>query len=445
MSRPFLALIGLIAAAMVALTATATAAPPSNDDFAAATVIASLPFGDSGDLAEASVEPGEPQTCAHLSQTVWYSITPATDETVHADASGSSTLNTEIDFYREDGSGLGGLTVLDCGSYGSSVDMPLEAGKTYYIGAGNALGYGGTLQVNVRVVPMPDDSAGAAPVASTPFSDPASRTDVDVNGTFLLAGQPIFPIVLAKPPNLGGTTPSGTDALDEVVGAGVNMFKVGPPGPAELPYSWTTWTDAAIENAKAWDAAALSRGVHTWVNLDTLSRATPGTAREALLRKVVTTLKNDPSGRGIGMWKGADEPWWGHYSPSILQFPYCLVTGRGDSSCCAGQEPLDGDHRWVTIEAPRGTAPDLAPYSAVTDTHGVDIYPVSLRATDPDLHQVGSWTRTIESITPNHSVWTTLQICFSGSYNRPTGKYILPTRTQERYMIYDAIINGARG
>jgi len=145
------------------------------------------------------------------------------------------------------------------------------------------------------------------------------------------------------------------------------------------------------------------------------------------------------------MWKGADEPWWSHYTPSILQFPYCLVTGRGDSSWCAGAEPLDGSHLWVTIEAPRGTAADLAPYNAVTDTHGVDIYPVSLRATDPDLHQVGTWTHTIESITPDHSIWTTLQICFSGSYDRGTRKYILPTRAQERYMIYDAIINGARG
>ena len=92
-----------------------------------------------------------------------------------------------------------------------------------------------------------------------------------------------------------------------------------------------------------------------------------------------------------------------------------------------------------------GTADDLAPYSDVTDTHGVDIYPVSLKATDPDLHRVGTWTHTVESITPNHSVWTTLQICFSGSYNRPLGIYILPTRTQERFMIYDSIINGARG
>ena len=39
----------------------------------------------------------------------------------------------------------------------------------------------------------------------------------------------------------------------------------------------------------------------------------------------------------------------------------------------------------------------------------------------------------------------TLQICFSGSQNQEGTEFILPTRHQERYMIYDAIVNGARG
>ena len=105
---------------------------------------------------------------------------------------------------------------------------------------------------------------------------------------------------------------------------------------------------------------------------------------------------------------------------------------------------LDREHDWVTIQAPRGQSTDLAPYSGVTDVHGVDVYPVTLRATDPNLHDVGSWTSTMASITPSHSVWTTLQICASGSYDTSTGEFVLPTRAQERYMIYDAIINGAR-
>ena len=62
---------------------------------------------------------------------------------------------------------------------------------------------------------------------------------------------------------------------------------------------------------------------------------------------------------------------------------------------------------------------------------------------DPKLHEIGTWTDTIASVTPTHAVWTTLQVCASGSDDEQ-GNFVLPTREQERYMIYDAIINGAR-
>ena len=255
------------------------------------------------------------------------------------------------------------------------------------------------------------------------------------NGTFLVDGAPVFPIVLSKGPPRGGTTPSGGDALDEVVGAGVDFLKVGP--------ATTVWTDLDLQDAVQWDRAAAARGVYTWVNLSTLSQAQPGSNKDTILQKVVTTLKGDAAGAsGLGMWKGADEPWWNGFSVSSLQFAYCLGTSRGDPGWCSGETPVDADHAWVTIEAPRGTAADLAPYTAVTDTHGVDEYPIGIGVSDPDLHQVGRWTSTIASITPNGSVWTTLQVCSSASYSG--GEFVLPTTKQERYMVYDAIINGAR-
>ena len=40
-------------------------------------------------------------------------------------------------------------------------------------------------------------------------------------------------------------------------------------------------------------------------------------------------------------------------------------------------------------------------------------------------------------------MWTTLQVCASGSYDS-SGHFVLPTFAQERYMLYDAILNGAR-
>jgi hypothetical protein len=62
---------------------------------------------------------------------------------------------------------------------------------------------------------------------------------------------------------------------------------------------------------------------------------------------------------------------------------------------------------------------------------------------DPDLHEIGTWTDRIRSVTPSGAVWTTLQVCASGSSGQG-GAFVLPTRRQERYMIYDAILNGAR-
>jgi hypothetical protein len=264
----------------------------------------------------------------------------------------------------------------------------------------------------------------------------AGVTRLDSNGTVVLNGAPVFPIVLAKGPPRDGTTPTGANALAEVVGAGVNFFKVGP--------ATTTWTSADITDANLWDQAAAAQGAYTWINLSTLSQATPGSTTDSLLQQVVTTLKSDPTGgAGIGMWKGADEPFWSGIVPSALQFAFCRSTSRGDPSWCAGEPSLDQDHLWVTIEAPRGTASDLAPFSPVTDSHGEDEYPISLNNSNPDLHQVGVWTSTIGAATPNHASWSTLQICSSGSYDA-NGNYVLPTRLQERYMIYDAIINGAR-
>ena len=57
----------------------------------------------------------------------------------------------------------------------------------------------------------------------------AAITQTDQNGTVLIDGQKVFPIVLAKGPERGSTPPDGVDALDEVVDAGVNVFKVSPP------------------------------------------------------------------------------------------------------------------------------------------------------------------------------------------------------------------------
>jgi hypothetical protein len=256
----------------------------------------------------------------------------------------------------------------------------------------------------------------------------AATTRLDEHGTILVDGRKVFPIVLAKGPT--------GDELDEVVAAGVNVLKVGP---ATRPW-WPEDVAEALERNRE----AADRGVYTWVNLATLADATPATpVKDARLREVISTLEKDRSVPALAMWKGADEPQLAGFQPEELQYAYCVATSRGEPSWCGGRPTADEEHLWVTIQAPRGTDEQLAPYSAVTDIHGVDHYPVTFANPDPDLHEIGEWTARIRSVTPSGAVWTTLQVCASGS-SGPDGAFVLPTRRQERYMIYDAILNGAR-
>jgi hypothetical protein len=250
----------------------------------------------------------------------------------------------------------------------------------------------------------------------------AASTTIDARGTILVDGLKAFPIGLTRPPALDARTPWGTDALTEVTSAGVTLLRVDPLD--------GRWSAEALAAARAWNAAAAARGARTWVNLRELTSAGPGTPEEASLQEAVGALKDDP---GLGMWKGADEPWWTGLGPERLHHAYSAT------------KTIDPSHLWVTIQAPRGNPWDLAPYSAVTDLHGVNVYPVDYRIPDPRLDAVGRWTRAIRSVTPNQAVFATLQICFSGSDDPAgSGAYVMPTRRQERYMIYDAIINGAR-
>jgi hypothetical protein len=254
----------------------------------------------------------------------------------------------------------------------------------------------------------------------------AATTRLDRQGTVVVDGRKIFPIVLAKGPP--------ADGLAEVAAAGVNFVKVGPAGP---------WNDAEIAEAIAANRAAAAHGLYTWVNLSSLGAVTPWSWEAELLRHVIGSLEADPSGAAIGMWKGADEPWRYRVPFSSLRFPYCLGTGRGRRAWCAGEAPVDSQHLWVTVQAPRGPVPRLTRYSAVTDVHGVNRYPIAIGDHDPDLDDVGRWTNLLHWTTPNRAVWTTLQVCWTWSYDA-VGNFALPTFAQERFMVYDSIINGAR-
>jgi hypothetical protein len=261
---------------------------------------------------------------------------------------------------------------------------------------------------------------------------------LDASGGFVVGGRPTFLIALSNPPPLSGETPAGRPGAVEIAHAGVNLVRVGP--------TWTGWTRRELEHVLAWERVAVQLGIHTWVRLNTFAATKPHWGGDARLGVVVHALTGSPFAAGIGLWEGADEPWSRRISAHSLAFAYCRVSSRGPPSACAGVPVLDGQHLLVTVLAPHGTPAELAPYSRVTDSLGVDVYPVTLdNPYSPDLHEVGLWTRTIAAITRDHAVWTTLQICARNAYNKKTGAYVVPTAYEERYMVYDAIINGARG
>jgi hypothetical protein len=267
-----------------------------------------------------------------------------------------------------------------------------------------------------------------------------TSTSIDqATGNLLVAGKPVFPLVLADPPPVDGTAlNSGLNAWAEIASVGVSLVR-----------NYTVWTTAGVSEqvlavAPELDAAA-SHGLQVWMGL---AGADNDLSQQALLAEVVNAFKGHP---GLGAWKGSDEPAHGHVPASGCVAVYQRIRG------------LDPDHPVVIIEAPRGPgptpqSPDVAltaaavkPYAAACDIHGVDIYPVSVppgahagkAPVNTDISVVGDMTAIIAQATQRKAIWTTLQIAWSGVF--PPHPIVFPTLQQARFMAYDAIIAGARG
>jgi hypothetical protein len=186
--------LAVLALGALVIPSTAAAAPPANDDFVNAVALdpSALPFGDSLTIDDATLEIGEPSGCYIAGKSVWYSITPTSSGVLRADVGNSSFFDRIVYVYRQNGSGLGGLSTVGCASpyYNgqSSVTVNVQAGTTYYIQAGGVFPYTtGALALSVQSIPAPqnDDFANATPVGSVPYSDP-----VDTSGASVQSGEP---------------------------------------------------------------------------------------------------------------------------------------------------------------------------------------------------------------------------------------------------------------
>jgi len=242
-------------------------------------------------------------------------------------------------------------------------------------------------------------------------------------GSLLVGGKKVFPIILSN-----GPPPSG---LAEVAAAGVGFLRTGTGG-------WTQeFVNGQIQNERKQLDAAAQHGLRCWTWLGRLPNLppNPGSTSEQLLTKVVNALKEHP---GLGAWKGVDEPAFAGIPAAGLVRGYKRIRA------------LDPNHPLVVIQAPRGTAAELAKYSPAFDITGADVYPVAyppgrhVGGANKDVSVVGDVTRKMRTAANGKPVWMTLQIAWSGILP-PDHVPRFPTLLEERFMAYQAIVAGARG
>jgi hypothetical protein len=257
----------------------------------------------------------------------------------------------------------------------------------------------------------------------------ANEAKINPDMVLVIDGKPVFPIGFTMPPPPDSTAPNGKNGIAELSDAGATFLRTGVMG--------KEWSDQAIAEEKAWQDAAAKYGMHCWVFLRELgSIESEAAGKEALLRKVVTSFRGHP---GMGVWKGVDEPEWGkHPLPPMIRAREII-------------RELDPNHPLAATHAPRGTVESLQRYNATADITGADIYPVgyppgthSLK-TNKNISMVGDYTRTMMEVADGKMpVWMILQIAWSGVI-KPEKTLRFPTFAEERFMVYQAIINGARG
>jgi hypothetical protein len=163
-------------------------APPTNDDFDAATLIPALPFTDNIDTEGATPAPDDPDDCFGLGPTVWYQFTPTEDMRISANTVGSN-YDTDLSVYTGT---RGSLTQLACNddagfTLQSAVTLDVTAGQTLYFLVGAFLGGpGGNLVFNVDIAPPPLEAS----IAIARFSSVNSRTGVAIVRGTVTCSQP---------------------------------------------------------------------------------------------------------------------------------------------------------------------------------------------------------------------------------------------------------------
>jgi PKD repeat protein len=178
-----LALLVLAAPAAFAQTTTTSTTSSTtgltNDHFANATVIHTVPFSVDEDTSQATFDPSDPSECSNHGS-VWFAYTPTSEGTIDADTFGSS-YDTVLSAWTGN---EGALSLIACnddfGTLQSKINFQATPGTTYYFMVAQCCGTGGDGgglltfsldQIDPAALAGNDAFADAAPIASLPFSD----------------------------------------------------------------------------------------------------------------------------------------------------------------------------------------------------------------------------------------------------------------------------------
>jgi hypothetical protein len=259
-------------------------------------------------------------------------------------------------------------------------------------------------------------------------------------GSLVVNGQKLFPLGLSEAPPYGSTAPGGTDAWAEIASAGANFMRAGRNdwSLAQIDAQIAQERDR-MDHAGAYNLLCWPRLTEAAANLPTTANSTA----EQLLVRIVNGLKGHPA---LGAWKGVDEPANPNRPAPVPAAGMVRAYGR--------LKQLDDDHPVVITQAPLGPVDDLIRYRPALDITGADIYPVGYPPgahsdlPNNDISVVGDVTTKMVQAAGTKPVWMTLQIAWSGILPRQSQPDLVPrfpTLLQERFMAYQAIINGARG
>jgi hypothetical protein len=255
----------------------------------------------------------------------------------------------------------------------------------------------------------------------------AAKITFDEAGALVVDGQKVFPINLTVIPSPEAKVPNGKPAYEEFRDGGALFMRTGGP----------KWDEKTLETELEYQQAAAKCGMRCcpWLGWD-LCNIKPGdTKKEQQLRDVIKKLKNSP---GMGLWKGADEPEWGKKDPATVANTARII------------HEADPNHPIWLVQAPRGTVESLKRYDAGWDVGGIDIYPVSYppgrhsEQANKEISMVGDFARMMRAAAGKKPFWMTIQIAFSGT-TPPKGVIRFPTFFEQRFMAYEAVINGSRG